>query len=226
VTANIPEGRRFSHVYLDRGEPTDINERVRVRLRSLIVSIPNLRTSTLVEDELGVEFTSWGAFFSKAATRDVLDLITVAYRRLAGVQYLAQTLCEQWLKGVQKIFLEENVHYRVDRRGGVHFYINEEFARVTVAAVSILQKSRYANSLDAYTASLAALSMSPPDGKGAIRGTFTAIEGLFALMFSDVRRLAAGEVSRLRPLLQETYSGDRRAQEAGEKNVAIFSRLD
>jgi hypothetical protein len=126
---------------------------------------------------------------------------------------------------VEKIFSEENIHYEVDSKGGVHFRFDKEFAQVTAAAISILQKPRYANSLDAFNKALAALAQGP-DGKGAIRSTFTAIEGLFALMFPDVQRLAAGEVSRLRPSVEQVYSGDRRAQEAQPKDVAIISRLD
>jgi hypothetical protein len=78
VTADVPEGRRFSHVYVDRGEPTNITERVRIRLRSLVVSIKELRTSTVVEDKLGVNFSTWQRFFDTAKNRDVLDLVTVA----------------------------------------------------------------------------------------------------------------------------------------------------
>jgi hypothetical protein len=101
-----------------------------------------------------------------------------------------------WLNGVQRIFSEENVHYRVDRLGGVHFKFDEEFERVTAAAISILQPRRYANFLDGFNQALRALAEGPPDGKGAIRATFTAIEGLFALMIPEVNRLAAGQTSR------------------------------
>ena len=109
-----------------------------------------------------------------------------------------------------------SIHYRVDLKGGVHFRFDEEFARVTAAAISIFQKPRYANSLDAFNKALAALARGP-DGKGAIRSTFTAIEGLFALMFPEVRRLAAGEVSRPRALIEKVYSGDRPAQETAKE---------
>ncbi len=61
VTPKAPIGQRFSHVYLDRGEPVGESARMRVRMRGLVVSIDALRTSTIVEDELGVEFTSWSS---------------------------------------------------------------------------------------------------------------------------------------------------------------------
>jgi hypothetical protein len=139
--------------------------------------------------------------------------VTVAYRHIGKQSYVGETQSRKWLLGVQRIFVEENVHYRVDPKGGVHFHFDEEFARVTAAAISILEKQRYANSLDGFKKSLAALAEAPPDGKGAIRATFAAIEGLFVLMFPDVHRLAAGEATRVRPLVERAYSGDRRAQE-------------
>ena len=221
MTADVPEGRRFSHVYVDRGEPTNITERVRIRLRSLVVSIKELRTSTVVEDKLGVNFSTWQRFFDTAKNRDVLDLVTVAYDFLARQPYGRDIYARQWQVDVEKIFSEENIHYEVDLKGGVHFRFDKEFAQVTAAAISILQKPRYANSLDAFNKALAALAQGP-DGKGAIRSTFTAIEGLFALMFPDVQRLAAGEVSRLRPSVEQVYSGDRRAQEASQKMSQSF----
>lgn len=51
----VPEGTRFSHAYLDRGEPLEDSPRARIRMRSLVVSIDKLRTSTVVEDKLGIE---------------------------------------------------------------------------------------------------------------------------------------------------------------------------
>jgi hypothetical protein len=213
---NKPEGQRFSHVYLDRGEPIADSARMRVRMRALVWSISDLRASKLVEEQLGIEFSTWERFFKEAETRDVLDFVTVAYRFLTGLPY-NKHWSRKWLPDIQEIFREENIHYKVDPNGGVHFHFDEEFARATAAAISILQNRRYANSLDGFNQSLAALAEGPPNGKGAVRATFTAIEGLFTLMFPEVRRLAAGEVSRLRPLLTQVYDGDRRAQEASDK---------
>jgi hypothetical protein len=95
MTAEIPIGQRFSHVYIDRvGE----SERMRVRMRSLVDSIGPLRNSTVAEDELGVEFNSWREFFRKAEMRDVLCLVTVAYRRLGRTQHVGFRLAGSGLK--------------------------------------------------------------------------------------------------------------------------------
>jgi hypothetical protein len=160
---------------------------MRIRMRELVISSEALRRSALVEKELGVDFYTWEQFFKKAEIRDVLCFVTVAYCHLAKQSYVGSTLSENWLREVQRIFTEENLHYRVDRKGGVHFHPDQEFARATASA--ILQQSRYANSLDAFNKSMAAFAESLPNGKDAIRAVFTAIEGLFCLMFPDTPRL-------------------------------------
>jgi hypothetical protein len=134
------------------------------------------------------------------------------------------SVAAKWRDGIQRIFSEENIHYRVDGRGGVvHFQFDQEFTHTTRAAISILERARYANSLDAFNKALAALAEAPPDGRAAIRGTFTAIEGLFILMVSEVKRLASGETSRLRARIEQAYNGDRRAQDTSAKMLKSLS---
>jgi hypothetical protein len=222
MASQVPEGKRFTHVYLERGEPAGDSPRMRVRLRSLVQSIrPIFEAGGSITSELGIEFHDWRDFFNTARLRDILDFITIAYCDLSQNR-IPSFYRDQWLDGVQRIFLEENVHYRVDRRGGVHFQSDQEFTQAATAAISALQRQRYANSLDAFNRSLAALAEAPPDGKGAIRATFTAIEGLFILMFPEVKRVAAGETSRLRPRIEQVYNGDRRAQETSCKMLQSF----
>jgi hypothetical protein len=86
-----------------------------------------------------------------------------------------------------------------------------------------LERQRYANSLDGFNKALAALGEAPPNGKDAIRATFTAIEGLFILMFPEVKRLASGETSRLRARIERVYNGDRRAQETSAEMLQSLS---
>jgi hypothetical protein len=217
MSGDVPQGQRFSHVYLDRGEPVGDSRRMRIRLRTLAMSFDDLVHSIIVQEQLGLELVNWHVFFDDVEMRDLLDFVTIAYRHFAKQSYTGAHNARKWLEGVQRIFMEEKVQYRVDPKGGVHFYRDHEFARAIAAAISALQPQRYANSLDAFEKGLAALRDASPDGKGGIRGTFTAIEGLFALMFPEVQRLASGEVSRLRPSIERAYPGDRGAQEAGKE---------
>jgi hypothetical protein len=218
-----PAGKRFTHVYADRGEPVGDSRRMRVRMEALLYEIEKLRQSGIMGKELGVEYRTWSDFFRDAPMRDILDLVTVGYDHLLGDSYHSTYDADRWRDGVQRIFGQENVHYRVDGEGGVHFQFDREFTHTTAAAISILERPRYANSLDAFSKALTALAQAPPDGKGAIRATFTAIEGLFILMFPEVRRLASSETSRLRARIEQVYNGDRRAQETSAKMLQSLS---
>jgi hypothetical protein len=106
--------------------------------------------------------------------------VTVAYRYLWEKQNrgLKQSKpWERWCSEVRHIFQEENLHYRVDERGGVHFSFDVEFDRSIAATIAALQGARYKAALTNFEGAMSALGKGPPDGKAAIRGTFDAAEG-------------------------------------------------
>jgi hypothetical protein len=116
-----------------------------------------------------------------------------------------------WRIGVQHIFQEENLHYRVDDRGGVHFSFDAECDRSIAATIAALQGARYKAALTNFEGAMGALGKGPPDGKAAIRGTFDAVEGLFRLMFTNSPRLTAQEASRLESSSIKSCTARRRA---------------
>jgi hypothetical protein len=225
-----PRGHRFSHVYLDRGEPAQDSDRMRRRLAALVEELPDLKDNLapVVPRELGVDVPwgpNWKEFFRECNLKDVLDAITIAHRlllskRASGTRQPSAP--DRWLREVQRIFREENVHYDVDDQGGVHFYLDEEFARNRAATIAALQSARYANVLHSFEGGLVALSQVPPDGKGAVRATFAAVEGLFRLMFPKAPRLGATESEVIRPRLQAAHAGDNVAQSASGKLLTSF----
>jgi hypothetical protein len=224
-----PSGARFSHVYLDRGEPRQDSARMRRRITALIRACGSDldELGQAVEREQGVEVLymgyeghNWKAFLSACDLRDVLDLVTVAYRHLQGKLRTGirdAALPRRWLEEIGRIFAEENVHYRVDDRGGVHFHFDEEFARNRAAAVAVLQAARFANALDAFENGMAALAQAPPDGKRGIRGVFAAVEAIFRLILPNAPRLGAVELNGLAALLQRLYAQDDTAQRSAGK---------
>ena len=230
---NLPNGKRFSHVYLERGEPTLDSVRMRRRLASLISRTPDLKDLGLkASDELGVvipyvsSYTGtdahhWRAFLETCELRDVLDLVTIAYCYLVEMRRGAMRdlhTPEKWVHEVARIFAEENVGYRVDQRGGVHFAVDSEFESNRASALAILGAPRYANARAEFETALAAL---PENGKAAIRGTFQAAEALFRLMFAQAPRLGSKEVEKyLPPTLQRVYADDRAALGSASKLVA------
>ena len=235
MTADVPKGQRFTHVYIARGTPTQDSRRMRKRLAMLIGSIRDLETGDFSQRaELKLEIASpwssggsWTSMLAGWELGDVLDLVTVAYRFLderrrgsRGMYDLGST--DRWLAGVNEIFHEENVHYTADNLGGVHFRYDEQLARNTAAAIAALRSPRYANARDNYEKSLAALSGAPPDFKTSIRASFAAVEAVFKLLLPSSPRLAAGEVQSLAPLMQTASAGDAAAQSASAKMLSAF----
>jgi hypothetical protein len=225
--AKVPEGQRFTHVYAERGKPVDDSPRVRRRIAAVISGMRDARElPTLVPRELGLDLVwaaygpNWPAFLGQVEVADLLDLITVAYRYLtvqkSGPMH-DPSANERWLAEVRRIFEEENFGYTVDDAGGVHYRLDEEFARNQSATIAALQSARYANSLDGFRKGMAALAGAPPDGKGAIRATFAAVEGLFKLIVPKAVRLGAAELDDLMPLLDRQYSADATALRSSNK---------
>jgi hypothetical protein len=235
MTTNLPpKGQRFSHVYVARGEPTQDSQRMRRRIASLIGAIRDLGYETgfdkRAEEKLGIATPSsssstWTGLLAKWDLADVLDLVTVAYRFLEQrlrTGFFQMAAPDRWLTGVQEIFDEENVHYTVDDRGGVHFKFDKEFAANAAAAIAALQSPRYANARDNHEKSLAALSAVPPDGKTSIRANFAAVEAVFKLLLPSSPRLTASEAQQLLPLVQKMLAGDAAAQSATAKILNAF----
>jgi hypothetical protein len=228
-----PVGQRFSHIYGERGTPQQDSPRMRHRLAVRIDDFPDLRVdlSGRVEQELGIPGPtstgrSWTYLLERWDLKDVLDLITIVYRHLSGkarTGIYEVKAPNRWLAETRRILSEENVHYRVDDGGGVHFHIDEEFARNRAATIAALQSPRYANTLHAFEGSLTALSQAPPDGKGAIRATFAAMEGLFKLIFPNEPRLTAKATGKLRAVLQSRNASDGTALQSSLKMLNSFA---
>lgn len=224
---------RFSLLYGSRGEPVADSPRMRRRLASLFGELRESAGSTsaelagLVQRELGVAVRyagygySWDEFFVQSELRDVLDLVSVFHDYLKSKHQTRSA--SWWITEVRRIFSEENVYYRVDDEGDVHFSVDEEFERARQASLAVLQPSRYANVLAAFERAYRELDKTPPDGKEAIRATFSALEGLFKLMFDKAIRLGSKEVDTyLKPYVDQHYAEQTAALHAAQKLVGAF----
>jgi hypothetical protein len=220
-------GVRFSHVYGQRGEPTEDSERMRHRIGAAIESddwLNNRIFKLRLEQDIGVDAPRtemWSTFVKRRLTlNDVLDLITVAAEYLrerpAGG---GELMVQNWVTGINRIFRDENVHYRVEPKGGVRFYIDEAFSQARTATIAALSVPRYANAIAEFEKGMAALATAPPDGKGAIRGVFAAAEAVFRLI-TAAHRLGADELAGLAPILQRLYAQDGTALRSAQKMLA------
>jgi hypothetical protein len=199
-----PKGQRFSLIYLDRGKPVQDSPRMRHRIGALLEEYPHQVMHDLgqyVERRLGIEARYiTPAFLKRADLRDVLDIVTVTHDFLSRKSLGTRG----WTANVNIIFDEENVPYMVDDEGGVHFRVDEEFARAIAATIAVLKNTKYANFLDAFERGQASLSEVPPNGKAAIRYVFSAVEGLFRHMFPSAPRLTGQFIEQhLRPFVKK-----------------------
>jgi hypothetical protein len=233
----VPKGRRFTQVYLEKGKPTEDSERMRRRLASLIDSMDAFQyqhpqqLTQRAERELGIatpwtENRPWRDFLAKWDLKDVLDLVTIGYGLLVEQRrddpygrFQRTNYAQEWIDGVRRIMQEENVHYTVDASGGVHFLYDAQFAAERAATIASLQGERYANARHAFDGAMEALSKASPDGKNAVCGVFSAAENVFKLITSK-DRLGASEADDLGPIIEKLYAADDTARRSARKMLA------
>jgi hypothetical protein len=229
---------RYSQLYIDQTTKLADSTRARLRLGKLLERITDghysvSSISDFLEEELGasvkVHFAKyWPRAFGEFSVRDLLDSITLveaALRKMAVGGFNGSVAARIWKAEAQRIFSEEGLAYAIDDNCIVHPAVDKEFQRNRQATVASLQAPRYANSLTAFERVSAELSSQPPNGKEAWRAVFTAVEGLFRLMFPKAPQLHNGTIdSYLTPLVQRTYSDDAAALRAANKQIA--SRKD
>jgi len=224
-------GMRFTHVYVERGEPMPDSVRMRKRLGVLFAKLEIekiIDAAGAIEGELGVSVPRRGGyhyvevFFEQAALHDMLDSVTIlsqACRRRSP-----PALADAWRDGVARILREENIGYQLDSRAGVHFLVDEDFERTRQFAIAALQKGRYSAVTKEFDAAYRALDAVPPDTKTAVRAVFESLEILFKLMCTGASRLGSSEInSHLRPLVDRLHSTDAVAQRAAAKMVSSLA---
>lgn len=206
-------GKRFSHIYLVRGEPVKDSTKARFRLAKLAEkSCPRSeaarygrtpdyakRAQERIESELGIRFAtrsttgalipSWEWYFSRVSLTEMLDTLTVIAAAIFS-EYDKEDRRGKFLREAQRILKEENLAYEVDEMGGVHPLIDAAFSAVMESAVSGLKYPRYAASAECVERIDGCLLQNPQDFIGAIRAVFGACENTFKLMY-DVPRLDA-----------------------------------
>ena len=174
------------------------------------------------EEELGIDTPwstskNWTTCLEEWPIEDVLNLVTVLCRYVESA-----ATCRAIAARFNRIFEQENLSYRVDEKGGVHFHVDEQFTRNAQSTIAGLQNPRYANSLHLFEQGMVAMAKATPDGKTAIRNVFAAAEGLFRIMVANSPRLTNGEAANLEPLLNNRYGGNRAAIGAAAKLLASF----
>lgn len=226
------QGKRFSQVYLRRPELQQDSDRMRNRLAMVFhrISKRGFNIVDTAEHELGIRLGlvrsdfEWTRVVRGMEMRDVLDMITIVCVCFRNVSRLsASDQIRPFLETVTRIFQEEQMGYRVDPAGGVHYAVDPEFETGRVATITALGRSRYNGVRSLFEAAFTALDGELTDGKTAIRQGFFATESLFRLMFPKAQQLGTGEVqTHLSPLVDRIYAGQRPGLMVAKKRLAAL----
>jgi hypothetical protein len=224
---DIPEGKRFSHVYLERSALLKDSERFRKRLGAFINE--NFRweqeqsIARHLMSELGVNIPVRGmtlydipAFLNESQLPDVLDSITLIWIFLNRI---SPTIAPSWKNFVECVFKEENLGYKLDPECGVHYFVDEEFEKNRLSSLSCLTNPRYVAVAVAFEDSYSKLDLQPADTKGSVRSIFEALEILYNLIVhteEKTRLDSHGVIKNLKPMIQSLYNDDKTACIAAE----------
>ena len=218
------EGKRFSQVYLDKGVPVNDSIRMRNRLSAAFEEMLHDYQSQIVKvihKETGVKvpfrYSSYmfDEFIEKCDIRDLLDSITLIFQYLMNSARFSSA--EQWHQFVTRVFKEENVGYGLDKKGGVHFFIDEEHERNKLSLIAGLGKQPAVK--EAFEKAHSFLDQDPSDTSSAVRSAFEALEILYKHIVNAEgkdRLNATGVQSRLKPRLLQSLANNKIASQAAD----------
>ncbi len=220
----MEEGIKFSLLYLERSKPVRDGECFRNRLSAYyaqylrryhedsIVSKIQLEVGTKIHfvPMVGLDMDR---FFTKNELSNVLDSITIIFRVLTSADQLNRTQSANgWKDFVARVFKEENLGYQVDPKGGVHYYVDEEFERNRFSTLSLLNSPEYGGIRAAYEGAYRYMDSTPTDNKAAVRSIFEAIEILVKQMVKtdNLNRWAVENILKQKCL--PLFEGDKTSQ--------------
>lgn len=226
------EGGLFRRNYVREAVPLADSKRARRRLLVLFGKVVRgsnqERFIQQIEGDLGVPYPYRGmyhsheAFWEASEIGDALSGITFMIQLAQGDHERTGKLA---LDGARRILSEEQLHYRIDDAGGVHFLIDEEFIRVSDAALAGLGDPRFAAAKHALDEALANLGPAKQSGKALIRGVFEAVESAFLVVIGQpsVNRLNGQAIEKhLKPILMARYAGYGEAEDKVNRAMDTF----
>lgn len=232
-TDNKAVGELFIRQYIARGAPIQDSPFFRNRLdaylqknhyseyseiASYLREEAGLVVGTFYAEKYNTLYFQFTDYFAQTKIEYVLSSITLIWRYLrnkfrerasardpANPFVYVYPKAEAWRTFVARALREENVAYIVDEQCGVHFFVDEEFARNRVSALSCLTAPRYGAVRAAFEQAHAYLDAQPADTKGAVRSAFESLEILARLMDPSSSNLNKWMVEhKLKPLVVST----------------------
>lgn len=218
------EGELFIRNYLR--SPVKLSDSMKARRRVAAKFLDSMDLSQinkfpgLVKGELGVDYpyiNGWhhNGFWEKVEIGDFLSAITLWLRQRPHQLAEARRILEQ-----------EDLHYRIDDKGGVHFLVDAEFSALVETTLAGLGKPQFTAARAALQEGMKALAPTNPSGKGLIRGVFEAVESVFLVVIGPdtANRLNKQAVDKyLKPVLVERYKAFPEAEDKVGRMLEIFS---
>jgi hypothetical protein len=200
------EGELFTRNYLR--SPVKLSDSMKARRRVAARFLDSMDATQLnkfpiiVKGELGVEYpyvNGWyhNGFWEKVDVGDFLSAITLWLRQRP-----------QQLAEARRILEHEDLHYRIDDRGGVHFLVDAEFSSAVETTLAGLDKPQFTAARAALQDGMKALGPASQSGKALIRGVFEAVESSFLVVIGPnaANRLNKQAVDKhLKPILLDRY---------------------
>ena len=232
-----PIGARYSHIYLKRGGPRELNNRARVRLgRWAAQYIDSSYLPYLTEYlglELGVEIGTHRAtsykvalqeFFINTDPRDVLDAISLIWKWCYSRKQSTTKGCQEF---VTRVFEEENIAYIIDENCGVHPRMDQEFIANVQATLAGLDHTSHAAVRREFEKARDLLVNVQPDTKGAVKAVFDSAEILTKNICkkNSAKRLGPKAINEyLKPIVRALYDGDDPARRSAEQFLDSFAK--
>ncbi|MEJ8310200.1 hypothetical protein [Agrobacterium larrymoorei] len=218
------EGELFTRNYLRRH--TKLSDSIKARRRVAACFLASMSADQLnkfpsiVQRELGVDYpyvNGWfhNGFWQKTDIGDFLSAITLWIRQAPNQ-----------LAEARKILEQEDLHYKIDDKGGIHFLVDAEFSSAVEAALSGLNKPEFTAARAALEEGLKALSPQKQSGKGVIRGVFEAVESSFLVVIgpNTANRLNKQSVDGyLKPILLDRYGAFPDAEDKVSRMLETFN---
>ena len=226
--AAIAVGELFARQYVERGAPLQDNPFFRSRLDAFLQAnhykdYADLAAYIRQESGLVVEtfysditksvYYKFTDFFKSTKIELVLSAVTLIWRFLGKYSQVLSTRnaanpftykypqADSWHAFVARAMREENLAYVLDEKCGVHFFVDEEFERNRVTALSCLTSARYAAVRVAFEQAHSYLDAQPIDTKASVRAAFEALEILARLMDGQSKNLNKWMVeNKLKPM--------------------------
>ena len=202
----------FLYRYLERAAPRGDSPRFRVRLSAACPDIDAVRgkvyTSLRTEAGITPPRSQWGVdweeFFTESPMEEVLTAVTITFQQLRGYQAAAS-----YLSAVGRALAEENIGFRIDAQGVIHYAVDEVFEGERAALLAVLNASPLAAARRAYESVYRHMSSQPPDTLSAARAMFDSVEIVARQLCPAHKNLHAGLCrGELRDLCLNALGGD------------------